>query len=1063
MTAESKSATRRQRPTLMIGLGGTGKQVLLNFRRLCYERFGEVTLPHVAHLWIDTDTRNVTLEGKPMDFLMREVDFVASEKLSTELRKDDLRNYYDHREAHPEVFSWFDERLTKLQEIKDGAGGIRSFGRLSFFCHYEKIMAKLREKKAELERAVSHNVGREEFGIEIESGEVEFWLIFSIAGGTGAGMFLDMAFALKSEISAGTVKAVIVLPSVFTNDFQQRPFGNGYASLMELEHYSAVKDQEDGRYGQGLHAFHAAWTRDAFERESNYVRGPVFDSTYLIGNQPYDGRGKLTLEDKNALCQMIAEALYVEYSPSSEATELASAVRSARSNFNTALNRSYIYPNAHEGLRFTESFSCRYSSFGLSKIHIPIHRIEAAIYYRLARDFVEFWTREELVVATLDEQLERTWLHQIEANNGARHRDFYRAVESAGEGKTLSQQLRQMLWGERRGRILNTHESPAMRAAIMRWIDDLLTEQLERSHALRSRWGGLAQSIAQNEDQHAERVLERVTGLVVDLLSQPGQRFDTAREVLRRIRDRLLKDKAHFDRAAEASRNAGSRAMREAQRRLEWLDDLKPGYSRRVVAEVALDSVEDRMKKELQAQVLLSCGALADRVANAIGVGQKSTDAEGNEVVLDTGLLKQLADYRRSLRSTVLPALNDRYGALRRSERSPIYQDLSEGEAEVDRYYIDPVGRPVVDETLMEWERQLFEEADAGQPNNLWDLRITLDTNGVQAVVDRLVEFARGRMAHLRDARVDVLERLVEKYPLDSDRYRSAISNLLGYGQPFLAKPTHFADKQDESPQLARGSWLAVGTGVNPTHRNNFAAVLAGMATGSVQVVSGAADRVYAYSEVAGLPLMVVPDLDRYRNNAYFPLLERGEVLHTDLQFEKFRDLLVMDKKEVVAHIDALRTLLKAILLGVVRAKQDVLEDAGDVITYLYRMTSGGLFEKEIDLGPFSLATRRLARTGERALRDAIAADVMSKVNAMDDERALHWYALLSFHGNDDRSFFKRFSKDHIVRVLLEDEARAWREERQVENESARMYLDNLRHWALERPLRSGLYIYREQ
>jgi len=596
--------------------------VLLNFRRLCYERFGEVTLPHVAHLWIDTDTRNVTLEGKPMDFLMREVDFVASEKLSTELRKDDLRNYYDHREAHPEVFSWFDERLTKLQEIKDGAGGIRSFGRLSFFCHYEKIMAKLREKKAELERAVSHNVGREEFGIEIESGEVEFWLIFSIAGGTGAGMFLDMAFALKSEISAGTVKAVIVLPSVFTNDFQQRPFGNGYASLMELEHYSAVKDQEDGRYGQGLHAFHAAWTRDAFERESNYVRGPVFDSTYLIGNQPYDGRGKLTLEDKNALCQMIAEALYVEYSPSSEATELASAVRSARSNFNTALNRSYIYPNAHEGLRFTESFSCRYSSFGLSKIHIPIHRIEAAIYYRLARDFVEFWTREELVVATLDEQLERTWLHQIEANNGARHRDFYRAVESAGEGKTLSKQLRQMLWGERRGRILNTLESPAMRAAIMRWIDDLLTEQLERSHALRSRWGGLAQLAAVLGSLGAERVLvvHAADGLDEISIAGPTHIAELADgEVTRR---QITPGDFGLSEAPLAARNAGSRAMREAQRRLEWLDDLKPGYSRRVVAEVALDSVEDRMKKELQAQVLLSCGALADRVANAIGVGQ---------------------------------------------------------------------------------------------------------------------------------------------------------------------------------------------------------------------------------------------------------------------------------------------------------------------------------------------------------------------------------------------------------------------------------------------------------
>lgn len=1062
MDEQVSRISRRQRPALIIGLGGTGKQVLLNLRRMFYERYGRVTLPHVAHLWIDTDTRNVTLDGKPMDFLMREVDFAESDKLSTELRKDDLRNYYDHQEAHPEVFSWFDTRLTSLQEIRDGAGGIRSFGRLSFFCHYEKIMDKLREKKAELERAASQNQGREEFGVEMDAGETEIWLVFSVAGGTGAGMFLDVAFALKSQLAATNIRAVVVLPSVFTNDFQQRPFGNGYAALMELEHYSAVKDLEDGNRGEGLHTFHAAWTRDMFEQQRHQLRGPVFDTTYLIGNQPRDGRGKLTLEDKNALCQMIAEVLYVEYSPGHEANSLASELRSSRVNFNTALNRSYSYPNVHEDLKFREPFACRYSSFGLSKVHIPIHRIESVVHYRLSRDFVESWTRDQRVPDNLDELLERTYLHQIGVQNDVRNRDIYRAIETTSDGRTLSQQLRQILWGERRANILAASESAAIRNGITRWIDDIIGGQLDTSSALRSRWGTLAQAMAQNQDRHTERVMAELESLVIDILAQPGQRFDAARELLRRIRDRLIKDKEQFERAAQNSRSSSSRLSSEAQQRLEWIDNLKRGYTRQVVVEVALELIEARLGKELQGLILTNCALVADRIARAIGIGQTATDAAGNEVVIDTGLIKQLADFRTALRTQVMSGLKERFEALKIGEHSPINQDLSRGQDEIDRFYVDPLGKPIVEDTIVEWERQFFEEAGPGDPQNLWVLRKTLTEDGARAVIGRLVGFSRRRMAHLGSTTVDVLERLAETYPPNSGDYRSAVENLLGYAQPWLAKPTHFADHQEDSPQTVRALWVAAGGGTNPTYLSQFKETLEAVSPKKAKLVGSTPDRVYGYSEVAGLPLMVIPDLNRYRNDAYYPLLERNEVLHTDLQFEKFRDLMIMEKREVVAYVDALGTLLKAILLGLIRAKQEILLEHGDMVTYLYRQTSGGLYEKVVDLGPFSLAIRRLARKGERDLRDAVQSDVARITGDMRTDDALQWYALLEFHAHQEQSFFARFSEDHIVRVLLDMEAKQVRQAYQISVDEARVELDNLRSWALEHPRKSGMYILPE-
>jgi len=48
--AENTSGIQKQHPAMMIGLGGTGKQVLLNFRRMYYERYGAKHPPYVGHI-----------------------------------------------------------------------------------------------------------------------------------------------------------------------------------------------------------------------------------------------------------------------------------------------------------------------------------------------------------------------------------------------------------------------------------------------------------------------------------------------------------------------------------------------------------------------------------------------------------------------------------------------------------------------------------------------------------------------------------------------------------------------------------------------------------------------------------------------------------------------------------------------------------------------------------------------------------------------------------------------------------------------------------------------------
>src|ERR1035441_6959172 len=69
------------RPTLYIGLGGTGKEVLLRLRRRFYERFRDGVPPCTRFLWLDTDTRDKDAKGEALDAALTAVAFEEQEKV----------------------------------------------------------------------------------------------------------------------------------------------------------------------------------------------------------------------------------------------------------------------------------------------------------------------------------------------------------------------------------------------------------------------------------------------------------------------------------------------------------------------------------------------------------------------------------------------------------------------------------------------------------------------------------------------------------------------------------------------------------------------------------------------------------------------------------------------------------------------------------------------------------------------------------------------------------------------------------------------------------------------
>ena len=88
--------TQEFMPTILIGLGGTGKEVLLRIRRQFVEKYGSLDdFPITSYLYIDTDNAPAEESGiaRERDYLINEIDFKPSEKVFNPVNPSD----YIHR------------------------------------------------------------------------------------------------------------------------------------------------------------------------------------------------------------------------------------------------------------------------------------------------------------------------------------------------------------------------------------------------------------------------------------------------------------------------------------------------------------------------------------------------------------------------------------------------------------------------------------------------------------------------------------------------------------------------------------------------------------------------------------------------------------------------------------------------------------------------------------------------------------------------------------------------------------------------------------------------------
>jgi hypothetical protein len=304
------------RPTLFIGAGGTGMEVMMRIRRrilsAVWNRHNPTRVESIAEfpvarfLHFDLDSHAIIDEGKSL----RTDPWYELVKLSDEERLVeplDLPQYHESDDSlarFPLIENWMPLRPKKLRSLgidpSKGAGQIRALARLYLFDKYPKLRGRIKSAL----NFLSSNAGNERketyqrLGLQVDTSKFRIVVIASCAGGTGAGSAIDLGWISKAiarqEVSDNQVDLVMFMPSGFAKANKERTEANAYATLMELE--TTMRDMNA----------RVAW----MDPDSVVGKGAPFDDVYFVDTANLANKATQDIKD---VYQMVADTLFEDF------------------------------------------------------------------------------------------------------------------------------------------------------------------------------------------------------------------------------------------------------------------------------------------------------------------------------------------------------------------------------------------------------------------------------------------------------------------------------------------------------------------------------------------------------------------------------------------------------------------------------------------------------------------------------------------------------------------------------------------------------------------------------
>jgi len=215
--------------TLIIGIGTTGLSIIEEIQQLHFE-LCNTNKPgnNVAYIYLETDaSRRPRKTANGTTSIEQVVLRLGSN--AVDIRQLKANNKIDS--------SWIPEPSTVLQN-EDGAGGMPSYGRLSFWGNqnYQNLANIIRNKY--------NSIGGDS--------QTQILIVGSVTGGTGSGLVIDIPYLVKNITNNPNVEAILLLPDKISLTTDKKPLHeNAFSALAAIDFFSRLENTYKAVYPTG--------------------------------------------------------------------------------------------------------------------------------------------------------------------------------------------------------------------------------------------------------------------------------------------------------------------------------------------------------------------------------------------------------------------------------------------------------------------------------------------------------------------------------------------------------------------------------------------------------------------------------------------------------------------------------------------------------------------------------------------------------------------------------------------------------------------------------------------
>jgi len=991
-------------PTIIIGLGGTGKEILSRIRRFFFERYKIKGFPIIRYLWIDTDPGfQVVRQQGADDFINKQIQFQNEELIAATIPQAEFLAYFNRSHANRHIFEWMSPKLQEYQTkgVVGGAYQIRPLGKLAFYHQYHTIKERITRFADEIRAYNLPDQMLRDYEIRVSTTNINVHIVCSLAGGTGSGMLIDTGFLVNNILRHynPVIAGFLMLPPVFGQEGQEGMdvcYANAYATLRELNHYFRHKPlrnldggAEAGAEAKRYNDYCPNWDGNSKDQA---VAGPPLHSCYLFSNTNI---AKLTVTppQKHELFNMVAERIFLDF----EKTPFSETMRSILANTAQMTNTDYDHlipdPNDKDDhgsplVLYREFYPCSYSSFGVSKIYINRDRLQHAAAYYLAMKIINSWIRKHNVPGTLGDVVGKLMMEiEITGTN------IDTEISKGDEGLNRIQDAVTAEISAQRAAFLNSVQAPDIDfASALVQVHGAISAKFAKPMENPDTWGDHVKAIEMgNLQRFLEARAKELRSYYVNWIDDPFTGFDLAETYLKSFVRKFREWSREFGEAANIAEDTKRQAIENFNFWLLRIQEIQEAWRNnifvfrnatlRTLLKKAFDHMELALSSEAQYHVYKNCEAACDKLIGIIGEAVDETDIEGKTVTRRTGLLQEGWQLYDALEMT-----HNRIKEKWESFQSVPAEYRNVPLAAAFDYQREIIDVPRGTKSEIDYLKRLSDLFLNGAEIKrvFYVQRYLKDLSGLEEL---LLGFSIKKVGDVGKS-LSALSAFFDRVP-DRNHRGINIGQVMQMCEAWLAQsanPILLGKKQIRF--TTRRTW-----GIDPADsapRRELLDLVKGLSGQGVgyEAKENYPDSIVFYSEVSGIPLFYVEGLERWQKIYETDIRKKIWERHNELHIENMIDLIPPSQDDVEKLIVA----SEVFLLGVICK---IILPASDTGSFYYMHENLGV-SRRVPLGPRSVAIQTLKAREED--RNRLMGRIQMQIERADNTDLLRMMAVLAYY-----------------------------------------------------------------